>query len=122
MPPDFVVKSQGVDIATVILPRSERPLIVQRLGSHRTSRCERLSPLRPIGCPLNPMACGNDTCANCAAIPLVTVGMAVIVDPTRVDDWAFPGWDGGDMGHPWLSTACKQAQSCPYRLPGGGSW
>ena len=26
--------------------------------------------------------------------PFVTVGMAVIVDPTRGDDGAFPGWEG----------------------------
>jgi hypothetical protein len=25
-----------------------------------------------------------------------------------VEDWAFSGWDGGDLGHAWLRKACKQ--------------
>jgi ABC-type transport system substrate-binding protein len=27
-------------------------------------------------------------------------------------DWPFPGWDGGDIGHTFLISACKQEQPC----------
>jgi hypothetical protein len=36
----------------------------------------------------------------------------VIVDPKIIADWAFPGWDGGDIGHTWLSKACQQEKPC----------
>jgi hypothetical protein len=40
------------------------------------------------------------------------VGIEVVVDPKVIDDWAFSGWDGGDIGHTWLITACKQEKPC----------
>jgi hypothetical protein len=45
-------------------------------------------------------------------MPLFAVFIEVVVDPSIVDDWAFPGWDGGDIGHTWRITACKQEKSC----------
>jgi hypothetical protein len=36
----------------------------------------------------------------------------VIADPKIIEDWAFPGWDGGDVGHTWRITACKQEKAC----------
>ena len=36
----------------------------------------------------------------------------VVVDPKVVVDWAFSGWDGGDLGHTWLISACKQEKRC----------
>jgi hypothetical protein len=38
-----------------------------------------------------------------------------VVDPKVVDDLAFPGWDGGDIGHPWRITACMQEKPCRQR-------
>jgi hypothetical protein len=40
------------------------------------------------------------------------VGIEVVVEPKVIDDWAFSGWDGGDIGHTWLITACKQEKPC----------
>ena len=47
-----------------------------------------------------------------AASSLFDVGIEVIVAPKIVDDWAFSGWDGGDIGHTWPITACKQEKPC----------
>ena len=55
---------------------------------------------------------GNYKFENFEIIPLFNVFIEVVVDPNIVDDWAFPGWDGGDIGHTWRITACKQAQPC----------
>ena len=55
---------------------------------------------------------GNYKFENFEAIPLFTVGIEVIVNPKIVADWAFPGWDGGDLGHTWLIKACKQEKPC----------
>jgi peptide/nickel transport system substrate-binding protein len=55
---------------------------------------------------------GNYKFENFEIIPLFDVFIEVLVDPKIVDDWAFPGWDGGDIGHVWRITACKQEQSC----------
>jgi hypothetical protein len=40
------------------------------------------------------------------------VFIEVIVDPKIIADWAFPGWDGGDIGHTWRIAACKQEKPC----------
>jgi ABC-type transport system substrate-binding protein len=55
---------------------------------------------------------GNYKFENFEIIPLFDVFIEVLVDPKIVDDWAFPGWDGGDIGHVWRITACKQEQPC----------
>jgi peptide/nickel transport system substrate-binding protein len=55
---------------------------------------------------------GNYKFENFEIIPLFDVGIEVVVDPKVIDDWAFPGWDGGDIGHTWLITACKQEKPC----------
>jgi ABC-type transport system substrate-binding protein len=55
---------------------------------------------------------GNYKFENFEIIPLFDVYIEVVVDPKIVDDWAFPGWDGGDIGHTWRITACKQEQPC----------
>ena len=59
------------------------------------------------------------SCARSATIsssirdhPLFDVFIEVVVDPKIVADWAFSGWDGGDIGHTWLITACKQEKPC----------
>jgi peptide/nickel transport system substrate-binding protein len=55
---------------------------------------------------------GNYKFENFEIIPLFDVYIEVLVDPKIVDDWAFPGWDGGDIGHVWRITACKQEKPC----------
>ena len=49
---------------------------------------------------------------NFEIIPLFDVGIEVIVDPKIVNDWPFSGWDGGDIGHTFLISACKQEKPC----------
>ena len=55
---------------------------------------------------------GNYKFENFEIIPLFHAFIEVIMDPKIVSDWAFPGWDGGDIGHTWRITACKQEQPC----------
>jgi ABC-type transport system substrate-binding protein len=55
---------------------------------------------------------GNYKFENFEIIPLFNVYIEVVLNPNIVDDWAFPGWDGGDVGHTWRITACKQEQPC----------
>ncbi|HXH11794.1 MAG TPA: hypothetical protein VNP04_18775 [Alphaproteobacteria bacterium] len=38
--------------------------------------------------------------------------LEVIIDPKIAADWAFPGWDRGDIGHTYLFNACKTATAC----------
>ncbi len=45
-------------------------------------------------------------------IPMFEVFIEAILDPNIVDNWIFPGWDGGDIGHTWLITACKTPDPC----------
>src|SRR5713101_4514110 len=51
---------------------------------------------------------GNYKFEQFETIPLFDVFIEVVVDPKFVADWPFSGWDGGDIGHTWLITACKQ--------------
>jgi hypothetical protein len=55
---------------------------------------------------------GNYKFEQFEIIPLFDVGIEVVVDPKIVHDWPFPGWDGGDVGHTWLISACKQEKPC----------
>jgi ABC-type transport system substrate-binding protein len=55
---------------------------------------------------------GNYKFEQFETIPLFNVFIEVVVDPKIVEDWAFSGWDGGDLGHTWLIKACKQPTSC----------
>ena len=55
---------------------------------------------------------GNYKFENFEIIPLFNVFIEVVADPNIVDDWAFPGWDGGDIGHTWRITACRQEDPC----------
>jgi len=55
---------------------------------------------------------GNYKFENFETIPLFNVFIEVVLDPKIVEDWAFPGWDGGDIGHVWRIAACKQEQPC----------
>ncbi len=55
---------------------------------------------------------GNYKLESFETIPLFDVFIEVIVDPKIVQDWAFSGWDGGDIGHTWLIKACKQPTPC----------
>ena len=55
---------------------------------------------------------GNYKFEQFETIPLFDVFIEVIVDPKIVEDWPFPGWDGGDIGHTWLIKACKQEKAC----------
>jgi ABC-type transport system substrate-binding protein len=45
-------------------------------------------------------------------IPLFHVFIEVVVDPKIVENWPFSGWDGGDIGHTFLISACKQGTPC----------
>lgn len=55
---------------------------------------------------------GNYKFENFETIPLFDVFIEVVVDPKIVQDWSFPGWDGGDLGHTWLIKACNQEKPC----------
>jgi len=55
---------------------------------------------------------GNYKFAQFETIPLFEVFIEVIADPKVIEDWAFSGWDGGDIGHTWLIKACKQEKPC----------
>lgn len=45
-------------------------------------------------------------------IPMYEVFIEFMLDPEFVDNWVFPGWDAGNIGHTWLITACKQVNPC----------
>jgi ABC-type transport system substrate-binding protein len=45
-------------------------------------------------------------------IPLFHVYIEVVVNPNIVEDWPFSGWDGGDIGHTFVISACKQEKPC----------
>src|SRR3989442_2545321 len=55
---------------------------------------------------------GNYKFENFEIIPLFDTFIEVIADPKIIADWPFPGWDGGDVGHTWRITACKQEKPC----------
>ena len=55
---------------------------------------------------------GNIKFNNFENIPLFEVFIEAILDPNIVDRWVFPGWDGGDIGHTWLITACTTVDPC----------
>ncbi len=55
---------------------------------------------------------GNYKFENFEIIPLFDVYIEVVVNPKIIKDWPFSGWDGGDMGHTFLISACKQEQPC----------
>src|SRR5712691_4649562 len=56
---------------------------------------------------------GNYKFDNFEIIPLFDVYIEVVVNPKIIQDWPFSGWDGGDMGHTFLISACKQEKPCP---------
>jgi len=55
---------------------------------------------------------GNYKFENFESIPLFGVPIEVVADPKIIADWPFSGWDGGDMGHTFLISACKQEKPC----------
>jgi peptide/nickel transport system substrate-binding protein len=55
---------------------------------------------------------GNYKFENFEIIPLFDVYIEVVVNPNLIKDWPFPGWDGGDIGHTYLISACKQENAC----------
>ena len=55
---------------------------------------------------------GNYKFENFEIIPLVDVHIEVVVNPKIIKDWPFSGWDGGDIGHTFLISACKQEKPC----------
>jgi peptide/nickel transport system substrate-binding protein len=55
---------------------------------------------------------GNYKFEQFEIIPLFDVYIEVVLNPNFVADWAFHGWDGGDIGHTWRITACKQEKPC----------
>jgi ABC-type transport system substrate-binding protein len=55
---------------------------------------------------------GNHKFESFEIIPLFDVYIEVIVDPKIINDWPFSGWDGGDLGHTFLISACKQEKPC----------
>jgi hypothetical protein len=55
---------------------------------------------------------GNYKFEQFEIIPLFDVYIEVVVDPKVVKDWPFSGWDGGDIGHTFLISACKQENPC----------
>jgi hypothetical protein len=55
---------------------------------------------------------GNYKFENFETIPLFGVPIEVVVDPKIIADWPFSGWDGGDLGHTFLISACKQEKPC----------
>jgi ABC-type transport system substrate-binding protein len=55
---------------------------------------------------------GNYKFENFEVIPLFDVYIEVVVNPKIIKDWPFSGWDGGDIGHTFLISACKQEKPC----------
>jgi len=55
---------------------------------------------------------GNYKFENFEVIPLFDVSIEVVVNANIINDWPFSGWDGGDIGHTFLISACKQAKPC----------
>jgi ABC-type transport system substrate-binding protein len=55
---------------------------------------------------------GNYKFEQFEIIPLFDVYIEVVVDPKIINDWPFSGWDGGDIGHTFLISACKQETPC----------
>jgi len=55
---------------------------------------------------------GNYKFESFEIIPLFDVYIEVVVNPKIINDWPFSGWDGGDMGHTFLISACKQETPC----------
>jgi peptide/nickel transport system substrate-binding protein len=55
---------------------------------------------------------GNYKFEQFEAIPLFDVFIEVVVNPNIVEDWPFSGWDGGDVGHTFMVSACKQEKPC----------
>lgn len=55
---------------------------------------------------------GNYKFENFEIIPLFDVYIEVVVNPKIINDWPFSGWDGGDLGHTFLISACKQDKPC----------
>jgi peptide/nickel transport system substrate-binding protein len=55
---------------------------------------------------------GNYKFEQFELIPLFDVYIEVVADPKIVADWPFSGWDGGDVGHTFLISACKQEKPC----------
>jgi ABC-type transport system substrate-binding protein len=55
---------------------------------------------------------GNYKFEQFEIIPLFDVYIEVVVNPKIVEDWPFSGWDGGDIGHTFLISACKQDKPC----------
>jgi ABC-type transport system substrate-binding protein len=55
---------------------------------------------------------GNYKFENFEIIPLFDVYIEVVVNPNIIKDWPFSGWDGGDIGHTYLISACKQEKPC----------
>jgi ABC-type transport system substrate-binding protein len=55
---------------------------------------------------------GNYKFEQFEIIPLFDVYIEVVVNPKIIQDWPFSGWDGGDIGHTFLISACKQEKPC----------
>ncbi len=55
---------------------------------------------------------GNYKFENFEIIPLFDVHIEVVVNPKIIKDWPFSGWDGGDIGHTFLISACTQEKPC----------
>jgi len=55
---------------------------------------------------------GNYKFENFEIMPLFDVHIEVVVNPKIIKDWPFSGWDGGDIGHTFLISACKQEKPC----------
>ena len=55
---------------------------------------------------------GNYKFENFEVIPLFDVHIEVVVNPKIINDWPFSGWDGGDLGHTFLISECKQEKPC----------
>jgi ABC-type transport system substrate-binding protein len=55
---------------------------------------------------------GNYKFENFEIIPLFNVHIEVVVNPKVIKDWPFSGWDGGDIGHTFLISACRQEKPC----------
>ena len=68
--------------------------------------------LRPAARDAQLRKIGNYKFEQFEIIPLFDVFIEVVLDPKVVEDWAFSGWDGGDLGHTWFIKACKQEKPC----------
>ena len=107
-----VPSKKAVEPQIAALQRREGRRTLVR-GRHDLQDVGRPAPdLRSQGGDAQLRKIGNYKFENFEVIPLFDVYIEVVVNPKIIKDWPFSGWDGGDIGHTFLISACKQEKPC----------